>query len=885
MSAGRGGALVGCTIVAKNYLAYARVLARSFLAHHPDGRFVVLLVDRVDGWFDPGEEPFDVLEVEELDNVPALRQFLFKYNLLELSTAVKPYLLQRLFDDGAERVLYLDPDIWVLRPLLPVLAGLDSGAVVLTPHIDRPLDDDAHPGEIALLQAGLYNLGFIGLRASAESARLLAWWQERLFDQCVERVDQGLFVDQKWMDLAPLLFDGVVVLRQPGLNVAYWNLAHRVVTVAEVEAAGDIEGQGREQQYLVNGESLYFFHFSGINPERLDGVSKHQDRFRLSDLDAQGSAGELYRRYAGLVLAEGYRHCRSWPYAFDSFDNGVRVPDLARSLFLSLDSHRRRRFEDPFRSTGTGQASFFDWMNGPRRSPPYLSRLQRFLLRSRNDIGAAFPDAQEAGAGMARFRVWLGNEGRFAHGIDPQFAASLGGVGGAEALGVRNWLARLYRSRAGVALRAALRRLIGRKFYARLRRRLIGDPPVPASAAGASAFRAPMTPAPAIRVEDELGVNLIGYLQAETGMGEAARGLARALRAAHVPITLQSVELGVVGRRQDLSFAVSRSDFRHDVNLLVVNADQVEAVARSLGPEVFAHRWNVGYWLWELERFPDRYRRAFSRLCEVWTPSRFCLDAFSAVSPVPVRRAPIPVVMPRPAPLAQRDPPPVADVRERLGLPADRFLFLFTFSHLSYAGRKNPLAVVEAFRRAFPDSWRPGASPRPLLVLKSAEPNFEPEASAALRGEVEEGRVAVVARYLGRAETDDLTAAANCYVSLHRSEGFGLTIAEAMACGTPVVATRYGGVTDFLDSDVGFPVRYDRVELERDEGPYPAGATWAEPDVDHAAEQMRRVFENRDEAARRAERARSRVARDFSYEVVGEKLKRLLAALHASLAQ
>ena len=875
---------MACTIVAKNYLAYARVLARSFLAQHPEGRFVVLLVDRVDGCFDPEREPFDVLEVEQLDNVPALRQFLFKYRLLELATAVKPYLLERLLDDGAERVIYLDPDIWVVRPLAPVLDGLDRGIAVLTPHIDRPLDDGAMPDELTLLRAGLYNLGFVGLRASAGASRLLSWWQERLFDRCVARIDLGLFVDQKWMDLAPLLFERVVILRQPGLNVAYWNLPHRVVTRArssEVEAAES----SSDARYLVNGEPLYFFHFSGLDPERPEGVSKYQDRFEFADLDALGSAGELFRHYASLVLAEGYRDCREWLYAFDRFDNGVRIPDLARSLFLALDIHRRSRFEDPFRSREDGASSFFDWMDGPRGSPPYLSRLQRYLWRSRSDLRNDFPDAPDAGDRLSRFGIWLEHSGRFDHDLDPLLLGSLQSPAAADGRRVRRQLARLYYSGAGEALKAASRKLMGRRLHGRLRKLLVGassetESPMPSRSATASTVTAPP-----IRVQDELGVNVIGYLQAETGMGEAARGLVRALSATGVPHTLHSLELGVLSRREDPSFPVSRSDFRHDVNLMVVNADQVEVVARNLGPGAFAHRRTVGYWLWELELFPDRYREAFRPFCEVWTPSRFCLDALSCVAPIPVRRVPIPVVLPREAEAAGTDRSLAAGIRVRLGLPVDRFLFLFTFSHLSYAARKNPMAAVEAFRRAFPEPDDFEAAGAPLLVLKSSSSDVEPQAAAALLEALEDERIMVLDHYLSRAETDALTAAADCYVSLHRSEGFGLTVAEAMACETPVIATGYGGVTDFLDAQGGFLVRHERVVLERDEGPYPAGAVWAEPDMDHAAGQMRRVFEDRSEAAHRAERGRSAIARDLSYEAVGERVKRLLAAVHAGLAQ
>ena len=147
--------LAACTIVAKNYLPFARVLARSFAEHHPGGRFFVLLVDRNDGHVRPEEEPFTLVEVEELTNVPELGPFLMKYTILEASTAVKPFFLELLFDRyELANLVYFDPDILILGSLDQLAARVEKSSIVLTPHLTTPIDDDAHPGELAILQAG-----------------------------------------------------------------------------------------------------------------------------------------------------------------------------------------------------------------------------------------------------------------------------------------------------------------------------------------------------------------------------------------------------------------------------------------------------------------------------------------------------------------------------------------------------------------------------------------------------------------------------------------------------------------------------------------------------------------------------------------------------------
>ncbi|MEL7060170.1 MAG: hypothetical protein AAGN46_09120, partial [Acidobacteriota bacterium] len=574
--------LAACTIVSANYLSFARVLARSFRRHQPDGRFVVLLVDRVDGRFDPADEPFEVIEIEALaDRVPNLRQFLFQYTLLEANTAIKPFFLEHLFETlGVDKLVYFDPDIWILGSLEALSSQLERASVVLTPHLDAPISDGAYPGEQAILQSGTYNLGFVGLRGDAVGRALLRWWQERLWDRCVVRIDQGLFVDQKWMDLVPGLFENVEVLRDPGYNVAYWNLHGRAVDVsAGHDANGVLQAVVARRGSDEPPSPLVFFHFSGIQPDSLEGVSKHQDRFTLAQI---GDAAALYRHYRDRLIEEGFRDHRGWGYAFGKFSNGIAVPDAARALYLEADAARRHRFGDPFEAEG--DRSFFAWMNAPVGGG--MSRLLVHLAQLRPDLRATFADP--AGADAAAYAVWLRDMGPAHLKIDRRLLDGL--VEAPEApttvVGLGKRIARrAFKSPPAQLAKAAVKKALGPERFRALKRRL--KPPPPADPVAGPAVD------PSLPDVERVGLNVVGYLRAETGMGEAGRSMVQAAEAADLPVSPHALELGVVARQAEAAYADATSDFSFDINLLVVNADQVEPVCAHLGEDVVGGRYNV----------------------------------------------------------------------------------------------------------------------------------------------------------------------------------------------------------------------------------------------------------------------------------------------------
>ena len=380
--------LAVCTIVAKNYLAMARTLCKSFLHQHPGARAFVLLADEVEGTFDPALEPFELVEARALE-VPDFADLACRYSVLELATSLKPaFLLHLLEKRGVENLVYLDPDIFVYSPLEEVRQFLVSHDVVLTPHILEPIRPDGRmPDERDLLAAGVFNLGFVAVRRSPAALSFLDWWGARLHDGAYLDFEKGLFTDQKWMNLAPCFLDRLAVLRHRGYNVAYWNLQER----SPLMPTGD--------GWSVDGEPLRFLHFSGLNPDQPNLVSKHQNRFRLTDLGR--AYRELFANYLHALEAEGLERTRRLAYRFSAFDDGTVVPERARRLFRDL-GESRRRFGNPFR---TGPGSFLEWLGSPRKAGSPVTNLADHLYRQRPDVMRAFPDPD--GVHALAFHDWL----------------------------------------------------------------------------------------------------------------------------------------------------------------------------------------------------------------------------------------------------------------------------------------------------------------------------------------------------------------------------------------------------------------------------------------------------------------------------------------------
>ena len=300
------------TIASRNYAAQARVLMRSLRQADPAVTPIVVATDGTAGFgLGADVELLDVWSVPGVSGAMALY-----YDALEFNTSVKPFCFTALLArPGVRSVTYLDPDILVLRPLDEVREALVDASIALTPHLTRPLGRDGAPNDGIILRAGAYNLGFLGVGPQPDARRLMEWWAERCRFDC--RVDpaQDLFTDQRWMVLAPSLVEHPAILRNPGLNLAYWNLPHR-----RLEHSGD--------DWTVEGRPLVFFHFSGFDPHRPDLLSRHQDRVSPTE---QPALAELLTTYAKRLLGQGYDDASALSYAHDVFGDDRRVlPALRR---------------------------------------------------------------------------------------------------------------------------------------------------------------------------------------------------------------------------------------------------------------------------------------------------------------------------------------------------------------------------------------------------------------------------------------------------------------------------------------------------------------------------------------------------------------------------
>jgi glycosyltransferase involved in cell wall biosynthesis/SAM-dependent methyltransferase len=761
-----------CTIIARNYLAHARVLAESFQKIHPDGTCSVLVIDDPTGFIDPAEESFELLTIDQI-GLPDPERMAAAYDVMELSTAVKPWLLRSLLQrPGVDSVAYLDPDIQVFAPLDEIFKRAERHDVVLTPHFLAPLPRDGRkPAEEDILIAGSYNLGFIALGAGETAHALLDWWSERLEKDCLNDPENGHFVDQRWIDLAPGLWPEIDVVRETAYNIAYWNIASRRL---EEDGAG----------YRVDGEPLRFFHFSGFDPRHPTVLSKHQNRVQVS---ADPALTRICAEYAAALLEHGFEQANGWPYGWNELPNGVKLDRASRKVFrdaVEIGALNETIFAEP------GAERFVSYLReaeGGGRAGGGVNRYAGALWESRPDFRRAFSSIEHEGG--PAFVGWLHTTAP-----DTGVVVDLLPEGGT------------------------------------------GTPAVPPK---------PVPPKP--------GVNVVGYLSSERGVGEVARQLYAALREGNIP----AAEIDSPAEPEKIFPALgdlSDEDHPYDFNLICVNADMLPVVAEALGRRFFDNRNSTGVWFWEISHFPEQWHGAFDYVDEVWVGSEHIADALRQLSSIPVHTIRIPITPGEPDRVS----------RAELGMP-EGFCFLFIFDYRSVFRRKNPLGLVEAFRKAF----APGSGPS--LVIKSICGDEFPAQRQELEDAVRDRpEIHLVEETITTGMKNAMIANCDCYVSLHRSEGLGLTMAEAMYFGKPVIATAYSGNLDFMNAENGYLVPHGMVEIGPDADPYPAEKTWADPDLDRAAELMRQAFENPRDAALRGERAAADIRRSHSPEAARE---------------
>lgn len=359
------------TSVSQQYFAKARVLGYTLKQHNPAAFLVLTCVGDLPPAFQQDKEPFDaVLLLEDLD-LPSPKALCFKYNVTELCTAVKAASALKIMNVfGAQRVIYLDPDIAVFDSLAPLEDWLNATSILLTPHQTEPEIDDFFivNGEVLFLKRGAFNAGFFGVRNDDTGRRFLAWWHDRLMQYCLDDSDEhlqlqaerrllGLFTDQKWFDLVPCLFPRHRIVYEPEYNVATWNLSRRVFS--RTPRGG----------YEIDGRPLRFFHFSGVDSgahaEAIDIVVRANPAARDALMISDWYSEELERQGNSAFLA--------LPYTYDCYSDGTPIASVDRRTY-AVDREAQRRFADPFAADSSrGYRSSLQ----ARRSPANSARIAR----------------------------------------------------------------------------------------------------------------------------------------------------------------------------------------------------------------------------------------------------------------------------------------------------------------------------------------------------------------------------------------------------------------------------------------------------------------------------------------------------------------------------
>ncbi|RYF74537.1 MAG: glycosyl transferase [Cytophagaceae bacterium] len=300
------------TICSVNYLAQARTLGDSLKQTNPDWQFVIGLVDDLEAANLPADllPAYPMLEVATI-GIPDFAGMCSRYNITELNTAVKPFFIDYFFNSGRgtarpEAVIYFDPDIIVFQPLTKLSESLKTNSLVVTPHTIAPTPDWKMPNEQDHLNTGIFNLGFIGLRNDATARQFVGWWKQRLTYECRLDLCEGLFVDQHWVNFAPIYYDNVFIEKHKGYNVAYWNIHERIL----LNQNGNWYVQSPEGGTPV---LLQFFHYSGYGVQKPDEISKYQNRYTF---DQRPDVVLLFQLYHNQLIKNGNNNYRTYPCVY-----------------------------------------------------------------------------------------------------------------------------------------------------------------------------------------------------------------------------------------------------------------------------------------------------------------------------------------------------------------------------------------------------------------------------------------------------------------------------------------------------------------------------------------------------------------------------------------
>lgn len=355
------------------------------------------------------------------------------------------------------------------------------------------------------------------------------------------------------------------------------------------------------------------------------------------------------------------------------------------------------------------------------------------------------------------------------------------------------------------------------------------------------------------------GINILGYINKQFGLGEGVRSNIRSISSAGIPYVLNDFKEKISPdiKDENTNGLTITEENPFDINLIQINVDNFERLLNSNGTSYFAGKYNIGFWAWELELFPSSFQKYIDFLDEIWVPSNFCLNAISQISNKPVLRF-----------MHSIDIPENDVTRFDLGLPDDKLIYLTIFDYHSSIHRKNPYATIKAFEDAF------GDDPSKLLILKASIGVEYPDVKNELHSYIENRKnIMLIEDIFPREKLYGLMKNCDVFVSMHRSEGFGLTMAEAMYLGKPVIATGYSANTEFMSAFNSVLIPYTLIRVGDDYIYSELNNYWADVDIKDVSLAMKRLGESPSERKQLGQRAKKHIKDLLSPKTIGKRMK------------
>lgn len=800
-----------------------------------------------------------------------LDELAFKYKEQEFALALKPLAFQYLFNVlNVTYAFYFDTDIWItdtIKELYDILA-IYHRSVVLGTYSNQPLPEDGYyQKDINLLRTGVLNGAFIGFKNTYSTQNYITWWFEKLSKMGYKDYQHGMNTDPIWHSFIPAFFDhhDYYITRNPKHNLAYWNLHYIKDNLKLIN----------DTPYLDN-EKVTFMHMQSVSIKindhySVESISPYQNRYTLSKLP--NGVKDVYVAYMNILKLFDINKTKSnidkIIYGYDRFNDGTVVSSLykdyfkeivdeddllyphkftskpeASELFLSLQLHKH-----PFQLITTKSiqvnekaVDMITWfLNGPYdmiidlTGKWYFSELEYSIYQSNRKI-----------------------QNRFKYPLDRDYWKF-------KQFFIRNY--KLFE----------ITQMMFNKWKSHFKLNLLNA----------------LHHSPSI----EFGINVLGWHKGLFGVGTSARCVYDTLKVVNAPIKA----IRIYGAREHkhtsnlIPFNEYTRSIKRPINILVANADNVPGVLTTYPEKVWNEHYNIGIWAWELSIYPDKFMKNMKYFDELWLPSTFIKDAVVS-SPLFNNNVSIHVY-----PFGYPEKHFIQDEKllfshendfhmegrsfkgGSLDISSNAFVFLLVFDYYSYFDRKNPLAAVNAFREAFSNHSFIKYTREIVFIIKLNNKNqlFLQEHTSLMNAVDSDSRIHIIDGHLTDQEINYLHSRSDVYISLHRSEGFGLNILHAMVTGKITIATDYSGNADFFKKqivrDAHFPIPYHLIPVNGTYSfaPYNwvIGAVWADPIHSFAVHAMKQAYElDLNKHRKKLILACNSLKEDFGDVAVGEKM-------------